>query len=113
VLTVTGQPAQWQQCIASLKSPAVGQERISQPVGQEKIKPAMGQESIRPVISDFLWLCSVLLQCSDTVDRKHITDSYLQILRNTTSFSALTLLVASFDLQKPSLKWPIMCLVGR
>jgi len=25
----------------------------------------------------------------------------------------LTLLVGSFDPQKPSLKWPIMCLVGR
>jgi len=25
----------------------------------------------------------------------------------------LTLLVGSFDLQKPSPKWPIMCLVGR
>ena len=35
------------------------------------------------------------------------------ILRNTTSFSALTLLVGSFDPQKPSPKWPIMCLVGR
>ena len=34
-------------------------------------------------------------------------------LRNTTSFSALTLLVGSFDPQKPSPKWPIMCLVGR
>jgi len=29
------------------------------------------------------------------------------------SFSALTLLVGSFDPQKPSPKWPIMCLVGR
>jgi len=35
------------------------------------------------------------------------------ILRNTTSFSALTLLVWSFDPQKPSPKWPIMCLLGR
>jgi len=35
------------------------------------------------------------------------------ILRNTTSFSALTLLVGSFDPQKTSPKWPIMCLVGR
>ena len=35
------------------------------------------------------------------------------ILRNTTSFSALTLLVGSFDPQKPSPKWPIMCSVGR
>jgi len=35
------------------------------------------------------------------------------ILRNTTSFSALTLLVGSFDPQKPSPKWRIMCLVGR
>jgi len=25
----------------------------------------------------------------------------------------LTLLVGSFDPQKPSAKWPIMCLVGR
>jgi len=25
----------------------------------------------------------------------------------------LTLLVGSFDAQKPSPKWPIMCLVGR
>jgi len=33
------------------------------------------------------------------------------ILRTTTSFSALTLLVGSFDPQKPSPKWPIMCLV--
>jgi len=31
-------------------------------------------------------------------------------LRNTTSFSALTLLVGSFDPQKPSPKWPIMTL---
>jgi len=35
------------------------------------------------------------------------------ILRTTTSFSALTLLVGSFDPQKPSPEWPIMCLVGR
>jgi len=35
------------------------------------------------------------------------------ILRTTTSFSALTLLVGSFDPQKPSPKWPVMCLVGR
>jgi len=28
-------------------------------------------------------------------------------------FSALTLLVGSFDPQKPSPKWHIMCLVGR
>ena len=35
------------------------------------------------------------------------------VLRTTTSFSALTLLVGSFDPQKPSPKWPIMCLVGR
>jgi len=27
--------------------------------------------------------------------------------------SSLTLLVGSFDPQKPSPKWPIMCLVGR
>jgi len=29
------------------------------------------------------------------------------------SFSALTLLVWSYDLQKSSPIWPIMCLVGR
>jgi len=39
--------------------------------------------------------------------------SFVVIGWNTTSFSALTLLVGSFDPQKPSPKWPIMCLVGR
>jgi len=33
--------------------------------------------------------------------------------RTTTSFSALTLLVGSFDLKSPSPIWRIMCLVGR
>jgi len=36
------------------------------------------------------------------------------VLRATTSFSALTVLVGSFDLKnRPQNDWSIMCLVGR
>jgi len=46
--------------------------------------------------------------------KSNISSSAASGCLKTVSIScALTLLVGSFDPQKPSPKWPIMCLVGR